>query len=609
MAHNFSKSINGGVSSSAQRQPIHAGCSYKLDRSAKLYLVEKTIKNHPFWGADKVSCYLKETKNVAIDVAECRELISKYNLFSIGSYMRIAAATVLAVMLVFWAQLPSLTGFLLGVFFFPFVFNLLIEANLARKVLTFYPEELVPDASCMHDALPSVAVVIPSCNEPFSVAKMTFDSAYLLSYPSHLKEIIVVDNSDNDFADFSRWKDYVESFQSQNGNVAESVKVTFIHRATRDGFKPQNLDVAIAAVDSECVLFLDIDSTLREDSLLRVVPQFELDETLGFIQLHTYPTNTTGGSILAMAQGISGYLQRLYLVMNTHGGFPLFFGHNAVWRTKAVRDIGSVLEEHNGEVVIAEDFSMSLRALQCGYQGKSAWVDSGEWVPVSMQETETMWLRWTAGTFQVFSKHVLSLKKMRLMNGFELAGCAQHMALQVNYGLIPIYIVLGLIFMWQPLMYLVAISMIPQLFKMLSICLTLSLGGMSMGGKIKQSLFALFVLTAFKTWVRCIGMLNYFSNRELGWKPTGKDCEDEVSWFDVFKFHYGKSLFAVGVLAYSGYLLSGGLDIINTVLVLICGFWSLNLLSAVVFFGRSRMKKSPEMAVQTDHIQNYKNYY
>jgi len=81
--------------------------------------------------------------------------------------------------------------------------------------------------------LPTIAFIIPSCQEPFSVAKMTFDSIVNAPYNSN-KEIIVVDNS-NDVSteDFLKWKNYVENFNENYPNGSISAKFFYNEKKER----------------------------------------------------------------------------------------------------------------------------------------------------------------------------------------------------------------------------------------------------------------------------------------------------------------------------------------------------------------------------------------
>ena len=130
------------------------------------------------------------------------------------------------------------------------------------------------------------SIVLATRNEPFDVCKMTFDSAYALDYPSDLREIIIVDNSDLTHHDFAKWRDYVN-----NHNMVDGIKCVFIHREGTDGYKPRNLDIAVQNTNFEYVLFLDADSTLPANTLKVGMHEFIKDKRVGFVSFLIESTN------------------------------------------------------------------------------------------------------------------------------------------------------------------------------------------------------------------------------------------------------------------------------------------------------------------------------
>ncbi|PAJ72098.1 hypothetical protein CJF42_23030 [Pseudoalteromonas sp. NBT06-2] len=581
----------------------------EIDRSMKLYFVEKILKQSPFLKAKEISQQILKSEGIYIEADECELLVKKYRFVSYKSYLFSLVVTVMLIVTVVWLNDYSQTGIIFATIVSPLIFNVFNEINIMWCFFRFNPKELQPHSECVNTKLASVAVLIPSCNEPFAVAKMTFDSAMSLTYASGKKEIVVVDNSDTDFDEYELWKNYVESFSHEGECAKKGINVSFIHRNGREGFKPRNLDIALEAVSSEYIMYLDVDSTLKPDTLLRVIPQFLFDKTLAFIQLYTVPTNTLAASTLAFAQGIKSYTQRLFLVLSTHGGHTLFYGHNAVWRTSAVRAIGDCLEHHNGEVVVAEDLSMSLRAAQKGYQGKSAWVQSGEWVPTSMRETEAMWLRWTVGTFQVFTKHFSSVDKCKCFNKVILFSWVQHVITFLSYGLVPLYVVTALFLQSEAFMFLAALSILPRFIVTACAYKKLSLGRMKPLEKIKQCYIAFFVLDSFINWICCVGLIRYVTGQKQGWTPTGKSYEGVVPWSRVVRERWLMMTFSVSTISYSCYLLMIMPLTSQLFLVAVCGFWGVNTLLSILLFGRSRMESTVEHGIKTGSVQHYENFY
>jgi cellulose synthase/poly-beta-1,6-N-acetylglucosamine synthase-like glycosyltransferase len=581
----------------------------KLDISMQLYFIEKILKQSPFMKAKEISQKLLKTEGIYIDVQECKQLIKKYRFVSHKSYLLSLALTIMSTVTVIWLNEYSMTGIFFAIFFSPLVFCVFNEVNIVLCFVRFNHKDLLPKAIDVSDKLPSVAVLIPSCNEPFIVAKMTFDSAMELTYATGKKEIVVVDNSDTDFDEYELWKNYVESFKNGGERSRHGIKVSFIHRDGREGFKPRNLDIALKAVSSEFIMYLDVDSTLKVDCLLRLIPQFSFDKTLAFIQLHTIPTNTLSASTLAFSQGLKSYTQRFFLGLFSHGGHVLFYGHNALWRASAVRSIGDCLEYHNEEVVVAEDLSMSLRAMQKGYQGKGAWVQAGEWVPTSMRETEAMWLRWTVGTFQVFAKHFLSTDKCKRFNTASFFTWAQHYLSLIGSGLAPICVVLALILELEVLMYLIALNLIPRFLMVVCASIKFSFDGLTPLSKMMHCYKAFFVLDSYISWICCIGLVRYLTGQKQGWEPTGKTQEGIILWRRVFQERWLMITFSISTIGYSCYLLMTTSSTIQFFLIAVCAFVGVNTLLSVLLFGRSRMSDLVEKSVKIGSVQNYESFY
>jgi cellulose synthase/poly-beta-1,6-N-acetylglucosamine synthase-like glycosyltransferase len=587
--------------------------SASVDFPYKLFLIGqiKKYQNNIFrLGASAISESILLKFGVYIEPNECEKLIrenssifKENNLY--GFFAVVAIVAGLAI------NSGSLFVCIMFVVVFPLVINFYNEASIFIRIfLKFDKKKLIPTAVSDPALLKSTAIVIASRNEPFEVAKMTLDSALALLYPAHKKEIIVVDNSDINFPDYEKWKNYVESFSKDDSPLKDYGRVVFIHREGTEGFKPRNLDIALANVTSELILYLDVDSTVLADTLLRINPMFLRDDHLGFVQLHAVPTNVKGKSSLALVQGIRNYFLRLETVFYTHSAHCLFYGHNAIWRTKAVREIGCCLEYHNDEVVVTEDLSMSFRARFKGYYGVGAWLESGEWVPESMRETEAMWLRWTVGTYQVYAKHFTKIENLKKFTLQELMGWFQHIGVLINYGLLPFYVVFGLMLNSTLLMSIAVLGLLPEVIQAFGAYFKLSLDGMKSYKKILSVYSSFLILGTFINWVRCVGLLRYLTGKKQGWTPTGKSNEGEISFFEVIHQRLLFLLFGVGCFLYSIFSLIYVTDsAVEVFLTALCGLYGLNTILAVVLFGASRMQEDSKMAANQSRIDDIKNFY
>ena len=281
-------------------------------------------------------CFLRREARIASE----KSIYEKLNVTSYAvlkcwlTYHFLSPLTLLAIFII-WSVSTGLiynniTSIALTIWFSLTLFSYLYLAAIQVRLMLFDYKSL-NQGNRIHSSLtdfPKVSVIIPSCNEPFNVAKMTFDSAISLDYPRDKIEIIVVDNSDADFEGLQAWKQYVQSSD-------KSINSRFIHREGRQGFKPRNIDIGIGQSSGEFVFFLDIDSTIRRSSLQRVLLHFELDPNLGYAQIHTLQTNAQGNSLIAKVNAIKLNLLRTAQGVRSHGGMCLFYGHNGIWRKKS----------------------------------------------------------------------------------------------------------------------------------------------------------------------------------------------------------------------------------------------------------------------------------
>jgi|GEM_PF-1348256 len=582
----------------------------KLDVSFKLLLINNAMKKlkKTFFNASLVSKQIFIDNNLYVSANECETIYGKYSFLLRKHVIFEVLLTVISIVFLFslnhhWSPLQIFMGLLA----LPILFNFYREAILSSSLLFFNPKHLIPPVSNDIAQLKSVAIIIASRNEPFAVAKLTLDSAIALDYPLVKKEIIVVDNSDVSFPEYKSWKDYVESYGSDGERHIDETTIKFIHRDGVDGFKPKNLDIALTYVTAEFIMYLDIDSTLKKDTLLRAMPLLARDPSLGFLQLQTVPTNARNGSPLALAQSLRGYFLRFITNTNAYSSHNLFYGHNAIWRASVVREIGSCLEYYKNEIVVTEDISMSFRARFKGYHGASAWIESGEWVPESMRETETMWLRWTVGTYQVYAKHFSSLKQL---NASELMGWLGHIGYLINSALVPLYILCALLLHSSFLMWISAVSFLPEFIVFMCAYLKLSLDRMKPLKKLSTCYLSFFVLTPFINWIKLIGLVRFLAGKKQGWVPTSKSQEKEISFIQIVANYYLFLLHGTGCVILSIYMLVfPAKNIVDHISLSLCLLYGVNTILSVYFFGKSRMPKKSDAAILDDHVDKFSSFY
>lgn len=583
------------------------------DSCHKLLLILDVFRDDPKINKkdfDFISKKILQKTGIQLSPAECMSLINKYwgllyRPYGLCIFLAIGTGISLSLL-----NERYILSSVIAVTLIPLLFTFYTEIIISIHRFFLKEKTLIPAPCDDPRDLGTVAVVLVSRNEPFDVAKMTFDSAMAMAYPEGKKEIIVVDNSDTSLDDFVQWRDYVELYADGGALQTQEINVVFVHRDGVEGFKPRNLDIALGHVNSEYILYLDIDSTVLEDTLLRVVPVMRHDESLAFAQLQAVPTNFCASSRLTIANSIQSYKLRFDTIVLAYSSHTLFYGHNAIWRTSAVHEIGDSLEYYRDEVVVTEDLSMSLRALFSGLYGISVWLPSGEWVPESVQETEGMWLRWTVGTYQVYANYIRNVKQLKKIKTIEMIGWSQHFLQLINSGLVPVYVLGGLIFNSKILMSMVAIELVSQFLQLAGSMFKLSLGDMDFFKKLRSCYYGTFVLSSFINWIKFKGLYRFICRKKQGWKPTGKYTEEPVHILQVIKERWGFISYGLVCLVFCFYsLLNSTVGYLDTVLVTFCGLYAAHCLAAVFLFGIVKITENTHLDKTRVGVEEAVNFY
>jgi cellulose synthase/poly-beta-1,6-N-acetylglucosamine synthase-like glycosyltransferase len=597
-----------------------SGCTNDMEMAVvefteaeKLFLVKKVIRSQPpsaKISGDTISQSL-HADGCLMSPVEVDRLLDRHAIFFRHPYKAAATFAVVLGFVISWMWSDSAYALIgVGLLITPFLFVIFNSLIVAGRLFSFDPREISPPPVEAEAVQGAVSIVIASRNEPFEVAKMTFDSAFSLACPGSSKEIIIVDNSDTSFEDYRRWRAYVEAHADGGIFHTDGVKVQFVHRNGTDGFKPKNLDIAMEYVGNDYILYLDVDSTLEHDSLLKIMPLFQRDTDLAFVQLQAIPANVAAASPLGKAQAIQSYFLRFGTIFLANTSHALFYGHNAIWRTSVVRELGACLESFRGEVVVAEDLSMSLRASFSGYYGTGVWVRSGEWVPETMRDTESMWLRWTVGTFQVFCKHFSVFKRMRMHRPVEFVGWLQHVGALVAHGLTPAFAGVGLFLDFEPLLALAVFALAPELVYVAYGVLKLSLGETTAVSRLTRCYMGSLLLGAFLNWVRLVGITRFCLGKRQGWVPTGKARSASISVKGILVDRWRFALFGLWCIFWAGYWIfftpQSGLGIF---LLSVAALHGVHSLASIVVFGSSSMLDSDRPVSEYGHVDGVAAYY
>lgn len=522
-------------------------------------------------------------------------------------------------------EMNYINDFFTGLLFILFLltnFSFLNYTFMNLKVFFGGIQSMLPkdDALPVFETYPSVAFILPSCNEAFDVCKMTFDSVAENDYPGP-KVIIVVDNSpDTGREDYLNWKTFVETYPH-----SERLTAYFWYNPEKNLFKPGNIDLAIRNLPPEVkyVVLLDIDSTLprKENIIRRSLGYFQQDETLGIIQYQIIPTNLCFNRFSLVAS-INMYQYRLRHWIDGEGGFPFFLGHNAIWRREVLDRIGDWTESYKGQIIIAEDLLKSIAAYNQGYYSKTLWIKTGEWVPNSLNAFESMWRRWTFGTAQVthkYSRKVFGGDKLIVYEKFNL------FVYLLNSWSGPMAYAINLLAVLNPpsansvaVLLLFSTGFIPVV--LLSFVEAINYYRLELR-KIKLRWFrklwyvylSIYVLRTFINYAQFMSLASFYRNKHFGWRVTAKGYEGKKTVWKVIRERYKFLSFHLAWIVLLGVLLvfdcqSYRRNQGNINVILVRGlslFYFINLTLGVILFGSEG--RTAENTVERATVDTYKD--
>ncbi len=134
-------------------------------------------------------------------------------------------------------------------------------------------------------------------------------------------------------------------------------------RPSREGFKAGNLNAALSEIIGQYEYFciVDADDVLPQNFVEELVAIAEADDSLGFVQAaHTQ----YGESAFAkrIGEGQRNHWN-FYSPVRNRNGFQHFYGHGALFRSEAIREVGQIPE------VVSEDLALALELRRHGYRG------------------------------------------------------------------------------------------------------------------------------------------------------------------------------------------------------------------------------------------------
>src|SRR5260370_20922888 len=196
--------------------------------------------------------------------------------------------------------------------------------------------------------LPRVTVQLPIFNEQYVVDRL-LQAICRLDYPREKLDIQLLDDSTDETAAVARA--LVEHY------AAQGHRVTYLHRANREGYKAGALHAGLKTSTGEFVAIFDADFVPPPDFLLRTIHHFT-DPKIGMVQTRWTHINRNY-SFLTQVEAIllDGHFVLEHSGRARSGVFFNFNGTAGVWRRKAIEEAGGCQYD-----TLTEDTDLSYRA-------------------------------------------------------------------------------------------------------------------------------------------------------------------------------------------------------------------------------------------------------
>jgi cellulose synthase/poly-beta-1,6-N-acetylglucosamine synthase-like glycosyltransferase len=284
----------------------------------------------------------------------------------------------------------------------------------------------VPDAT--FEKLPPVTVQLPIYNEMY-VADRLIDAVCQLDYPRDLLEIQVLDDSTDETTTIAE--------RAVRRHALNGVKITFMHRTDRRGYKAGALEAGLKVASGEYVAIFDADFLPSPDFLRRTI-HFFTNPQVAMVQARWGHINENY-SLLTKIQAIllDGHFVLEHGGRNRAGLFFNFNGTAGIWRRTAIADAGGW--QHD---TLTEDLDLSYRAQLRGWKFVFLHdlVAPAE-VPVEMNAFKSQQHRWAKGSIQTCRKVLPAVLRSKLPLGVK-AEAFFHLTANFNYLLMCVLSVL-----------------------------------------------------------------------------------------------------------------------------------------------------------------------
>lgn len=227
----------------------------------------------------------------------------------------------------------------------------------------------------------TVAVFVPVAGEPLEMIRQTLRAARDIRFP-HLTYVLDDGQSDEVKA------------------LAAQLKIHYLRRAERKGWKAGNLNHALQQVHCDFFAIFDSDHVAHPEFLHEVLPWILADKKTAFVQTPQYLVNREGFVSGGMAETQEIFYRHIQTGKNAFNA-AFCVGTNVVFRTDAVFEVGGMYEKTH-----SEDIWTSLYLHEAGW--KSVYLPvvlaTGQ-APETVESFLREQCRWATGCYEILFTH------------------------------------------------------------------------------------------------------------------------------------------------------------------------------------------------------------
>ncbi len=266
---------------------------------------------------------------------------------------------------------------------------------------------------------PRVTVQLPIYNEMYVVERL-LNAAAALSYPRHLLEIQVLDDSTDETSLVAQ--KHVRAMQQKG------LTVSYINRNKRSGFKAGALQHGMAMAQGELIAVFDADFIPHRNFLNDTVAFFS-DTTVGMVQTRWGHINRDY-SLLTRLQALflDAHFILEHTARNRSGRFFNFNGTAGIWRKSCIESSGGWQFD-----TLTEDLDLSYRAQLKGWKCVflPELITPGE-IPVDINSFKSQQHRWAKGSIETACKLIQPIVRSSVPFRVKLEACF-HLTSNMNY--------------------------------------------------------------------------------------------------------------------------------------------------------------------------------